>query len=61
MGEEYGCSNFHFTYSAFAIKFIQLPYHDVTPIFKRRIGERLGCTHSCVTIHALHVMVVIVL
>ena len=24
MGEGYGCSNFHFTYSALAIKFIQL-------------------------------------
>ena len=39
MGEGYGCSNYHFTYmySALAITFIELPYHDVTPIFKRQI------------------------
>ena len=44
MGEGYGCSNYHFTYSALAIKFIQFQaspiMHDVTPIFKRQTDQR---------------------
>ena len=59
MGEGYGCSNFHFTYSAFAIKFIQLQASPImmSPQYSkdRSQGERINCTHSWVTMHALHV------
>ena len=56
MGEGYGCSNYHFTYSALAIKFIQL---QASPIMMSlqysKDRSKDYCTHSWVTMHALHV------
>ena len=59
MGEGYGCSNFHFTYSALAIKFIQLQASPImmSPQYsKDQITRRKDyCTHSWVTMYDLHV------
>ena len=54
MGEGYGCSNFHFTYSALAIKFIQL---QASPIMMspQHSKDRSQGERTTVTMHALHV------
>ena len=54
MGEGYG--NFHFNYSALAIKFIQLQASPITmsPHYSKDRSQG-DSTHSWVTMHALHV------